>query len=183
MAMKISIFAGLSIILLLLILSVVSLYFSATFPNQIIQIISLLVSMGLVFVSTHPLAHFVVAKIYSARVTNFFIAPSDFRKLPMKTARIFGSMIPTIGTKLDHNSLLKLSNARRARIFGAGAIASTILILIPLSAAIVSHESIIGIIFGGLFFLVNLGTELMFSTKVGDLAKMKQAYSGSSHAH
>ena len=49
--------------------------------------------------------------------------------------------------------------------------------------AIVSHESIFGIIFGGLFFLVNLGTELVFSTKVGDLAKMKQAYSGSSHAH
>lgn len=139
--------------------------------------------MGLVFFATHPLAHYVVAKMYSVRVTNFFIAPSDFRKLPMKTANLFGSMIPTIGTKIDHSSLLKLNSEQRARIFGAGAIASTILILIPLSAATVLRESILAIIFGALFFLVNLGTELLFSTKVGDLAKMKHAYSESSQAH
>lgn len=136
--------------------------------------------MGLVFFATHPLAHYIVAKMSSVGVTNFFIARSDFRKLPMKTAKLFGSMVPTIGTKLDHGALLKLNSEQRARIYGAGAIASTILVLIPLSAAIVSHESILAIIFGALFFLVNLASELMFSTKVGDLAKMKQAYSESS---
>ena len=176
---RVSVPVGLTIIMILLFFSVVFAYLCAQTTNTILQVIYLLVSMGLVFFSTHPLAHYVVARAYGARVLYFFIAPSDFRRLPQKVARILGSNLPTIGTKLDRVSLSKLSNEKRARIFGAGAISSSVLILIPLVYFIVfSQTAFIAQIFGMSFFIGNLVFELAFSTKVGDLAKMKREYAG-----
>src|SRR5579875_230924 len=175
---KISTAVGLCIIALLLVLSAVFLYLSSlTATNLILNALLLIVSMALVFFSTHPLAHYIVAGIYGVRVEHFFIAPSDFRKLNQRGAKFFGSKVPTLGTKLDRGTLSGISSEKRARIYGAGAIASSILILVPLIySATIGRGSPIAILLGILFFAGNLAFELEFSTKVGDLSKMKREY-------
>ncbi|MHB8566474.1 MAG: hypothetical protein ACYC7D_09915 [Nitrososphaerales archaeon] len=175
---KISSAAGLFLITLMLILSIFLLGLSEITDDAILQTIILLASMGLVFFSTHPLAHYIAARLYGVNVPYFFLSPSDFRNLDFQIAKILGSKIPTVGTKLDRESLSRLGPKERGRIFGVGAIASSLLIVLPLIYAITARFALLALSLGAVFFIVTIGTELTLSTKVGDLAKMKRESSG-----
>lgn len=144
--------------------------------NFVIQTILLLVSMLLLFYASHPLAHYVVARIYGVRVKYFFVGKSDFGKLGGPFNPI-SRLLVTIGTKLDLDRAKTLSRKKRGFLFGSGAIVSTVLIAIPLIFAWFENLNSIALIFGSLFFILNLGSELAFSTKAGDLSKMKRELS------
>ncbi len=141
--------------------------------NYLLQTILLLASMGLLFYSSHPLAHYIVAKIYKVNVKYFFLSKSDFRKLRGNLGSL-GNFLLTIGVKLDSAQLSNLSKVRRGFVFGAGAIVSNVLLAVEVIFAWLAGFNTIAMILATLFLLVNLGTELIFSTRVGDLAKMKK---------
>ena len=132
--------------------------------------------MGLLFFFSHSLVHFIVAKIYRVKVTYFFVGKSDFRKLSGPIGRI-GGLVPTIGTKFDSSQLSALTRGKRAFLFGSGAIVSNVLFGFMLLIAFFFDFASIALIFGFLFFVTAVFTEISFGTKVGDLGKMRREYS------
>ena len=165
--------AGVLALVLGVVVSFLLLYMALYTVNFILQIILLLASMGLLFFSSHPLAHYVVARLCGIKVMYFFLGRSDFRKLRGKLGT-FGNLIPTIGTKIDVIQIQGISKRRRSLVYGAGAIVSNVAMLFPLLAAWFFELNSIALILGTLFFLGSLGSEILFSSKVGDLAKMKR---------
>ena len=165
--------AGVLALVLGVVVSVLLLYMALYTDNFILQIVLLLASMGLLFFSSHPLAHYVVARLYGIQVKYFFLGKSDFRKLGGRLG-MFGNLIPTIGTKIDVDRIQGISKRRRSLVYGAGAIVSNVVILLPLLTAWYFELNSIALILGTLFFLGSLGSEILFSSKVGDLAKMKR---------
>ncbi|MGI0092152.1 MAG: hypothetical protein ACREBS_10620 [Nitrososphaerales archaeon] len=135
----------------------------------------MLVSMALVFYCSHPLSHYIVGKIYGINTKFFFLGKSDFRKLNGALGKL-GGMFPTIGIKLDPAKVAGLPRGgKKGFLFGSGAIVSSAVIVIPIAIAAVTRFSLIALVIGLLFFLWNLSFELAFSTKTGDLAKMRRA--------
>ncbi len=163
---------------LLIVLSAVSfaILFIGHGSSALSETLSLLISMGLLFFSSHALAHFVIARIYRVKVSYFFIGRSDFRKLTGLVGRI-GGLVPTIGTKFDSSQLSALTRGKRAILFGSGAIASTVLIGFMLLIAFFFDFASIALIFGFLFVVSTIFTEISFGTKVGDFGKMRREYS------
>ena len=145
----------------------------ATFTTFLLQAILALISMALIFFFLHPLAHFCTGLIYGVKTKYFFLSNSDFRKLNGVIGKL-GNFIPTIGVKFDSSHLASVPRSKRAFLFGAGAIISNVGMLVALSVEINLNFGRVSIILGTLFILASLGTELLFSTKVGDLSKMKR---------
>ncbi|HZW55532.1 MAG TPA: hypothetical protein VFF30_04520 [Nitrososphaerales archaeon] len=182
---KIPVAVGLSLVALELILSALILIFlpdlRLPFEPASSETIALLVSMGLIFFAAHPLGHFLVGLFFGVRTRYFFVAPSDFRKLDFGFARKLGGMLPTIGTKFDSSQLSSLggSSAKRKRrgvIMGSGVIVSNALTLVPLVYAFALHFLPLALALGSVLFGANLIVELAFSTKVGDLYKMRREF-------
>jgi hypothetical protein len=140
------------------------------------KLVCLLVSMILIFYFSHPLAHYLVGIAYGVKTMYFFVGKSDFRKLRGPLGRLSGLM-PTIGTKFDSSKAAGIGKTRRGFLFGSGAIVSNVLMLVPLVIAFVFSFSLIALALGTLLFLATLVSELLFSTKIGDLYKMKKALS------
>lgn len=152
------------------------LYFGAINDSILFKTIQLLISMALVFFFSHPLAHYATGLVYGVKTRYFFLSSSDFRKLGGSLGK-FGNRLPTIGVKFDPAQLATVTQSRRAFLFGVGAIASNVGMLAILSLAIILDFGLIPLALGALFLLASIGTELLFSTKVGDLNKMRRAQS------
>jgi hypothetical protein len=165
-----------SLLLVVAFLSALVLFYSRTSTNQLVQPLTMLVSMGLLFFSSHPLGHFLVARAEGVRTEYFFIGRSDFRKLKLKPMSMVGALVPTIGTKLRKDELAPLPPRKRGYIFGAGVIVSNALIGIELVYVLVTGFGPVSIALGLLFFVATVATELLFSTKVGDLVKMRNEF-------
>jgi hypothetical protein len=175
---KIETLKGVSLLISGVILSVVIFVFSMFFRSEpVVQTILILLSMGLLFYSSHPLAHYLVARLFKTKVEYFFVGRSDFRRL--KPLKKIGGAMPTIGTKLESSSYLKaLSPLKKGVIFGSGAIVSTILIAIEYVYAFVSERfSFFALVLSGLLIVGTVASELLLGTKVGDLAKMRKKMS------
>ena len=78
----------------------------------IIQTISPLASMTLIFYCSHPLSHYIVGKWYEINTIFFFLGKSDFRKLGGWLGRL-GAMLPTIGTKFNSAQVAGLAHGKR----------------------------------------------------------------------
>jgi hypothetical protein len=165
-----------SLLLVVLLVSALLLVYAGTLSNAAIQALAMLVSMVLVFYAGHPLGHFVTAAAYGVRTEYFFVGRSDFRKLKLKPMSLVGGLMPTIGTKLNKDQLASLPPRRRGYVFGAGVIYSNTAVGIELLHVLVAGFSLLAILLGTLFFLVMLATEFLFSTKVGDLGKMRKEF-------
>jgi len=122
-----------SLLVLVAVLSALLLVFSRSSSNPLVQVITMLVSMGLVFYASHPLGHYFVARAYGVGTEYFFLGRSDFRKLRLKPMSSVGALMPTIGTKLKKGELASLPPRKRGRVFGAGVIVSNALIGIQLA--------------------------------------------------
>lgn len=73
---------------------------------------------------------------------------------------------------------LAISKTRRAWILGSGALVGVIILALIESFAILDFKfTTVSLVLGGLFFLLTVGTELVLSTKSGDLSKMKKELS------
>jgi hypothetical protein len=65
---------------------------------------------------------------------------------------------------------------KRDYVFGAGVIVSNALVGIQFAYVLVAGFTLPAVLLGTLFFLGTVATELMFSTKVGDLGKMRREF-------
>ncbi len=147
-----------------------------TLRPALVQAVVVLVSMGTTFYASHPLGHFLTAKAYGVGTRYFFVGRSDFGKLESKPMAVVASLLPTIGTKLNKSELASIPPKGRGRIFGAGVIFSTTLMAIQSAYVFIMGFNLLAIVFALLFFGATLATEFLFSTKVGDLAKMAAEY-------
>lgn len=152
------------------------LVYSKASGNLVVQVVTTLVSMGLVFYASHPLGHFFTARAYGVSTEYFFVGRSDFRKLKAKPLSFLGGRTPTIGTKLKKDELASLSPRKRGYVFGAGVVVSNALVGVELACVLVAGFSLPAVLLGALFFVVTLATELIFSTEVGDLGKMRREF-------
>ena len=160
-----------------MVLSFVVLYLGSG-TSTLIETLSLLISMLLLFFLSHPLSHYIVSRLYRVDVKYFFLSKSDFRKIGGAVGRIVGGLIPAIGTKLDLSQVSRLSRGKRAFLFGSGAIVSNILVALLLFLALFYlHFTLIALVIGSLFLVASVLTEIVFGTRVGDLQKMRREYS------
>lgn len=147
--------------------------FGLATTSPLLHAAGLLASMGLLFYSSHPLGHYFVARIFGVHVDYFFVGKSDFRKLKMKPMRTIGNTLPTIGTRLNRSRLESLAPHQKGYIFGSGVILSSALMGIQLGYASVAGFSFLALLLGAILFVGTLVLEFVFSTKVGDLSKMR----------
>jgi hypothetical protein len=159
-----------------IILSIVLFLATSFTRNSFYQDILLLISMGAIFYSSHPLAHYVIAVFSRVGVRYFFVSRSDFRRLGGPLGAL-GKSLVTIGVKLEPAQVRQLSRSRRAFLFGSGAIVSNVLLAFELLSGLLTGLSSIALALGTLLFLASVATELFFSTKVGDLRKMQRELS------
>ncbi len=130
--------------------------------------------MALLWYFSHSLSHYLSAKIYRVNTLYFYIGRSELRKVKSPFSNLFSKYLVTVGTKLDRKKFSSLPASSRAIVMGSGAISSTILSMLVLIYALVHGTGLLALILGGLFFFANLATEILFSTKAGDLGKMKE---------
>lgn len=147
--------------------------FGLATASPLLQSAALLVSMGLLFYSSHPLGHYFVARMFGVHVDYFFVGRSDFRKLKTKPMSTIGNNLPTMGTRLNRSRLGSLAPHQRGYIFGSGVILSSALMGIQLSYASVAGFSSLALLLGAILFVGTIILEFVFSTKVGDLSKMR----------
>jgi len=162
------------LLVVIVLVSALLLVYAGATSDVAIQVLAMLVSMALVFYASHPLGHFVMALAYGVRTEYFFVGRSDFRKLKLRPMSLIGGLMPTIGTKLNKDQLASLSPRKRGYVFGAGVIYSNAAVGIELLHVLIAGFSLPAILLGVLFFVVTLASEFMFSTKVGDLGKMRK---------
>jgi len=172
-----------SLLVLLLVVSALLLVYSRLLSSILLQVIAMFVSIVLVFYLSHPLGHFLTAMAFGVRTDYFFVGKSDFRKLALKPMSLIGGLTPTIGTKLNKEELSKLPPRRRGYIFGAGVIVSNALVGVELLYVLVAGFSLPAVLLALLFFLATLMTEFLFSTKVGDLGKMRGEFKKQMPSH
>ncbi len=164
------------LLLLCVAASALVLVYSRSSSSVVLQVLAMLVAMVMVFFASHPLGHFFLARAYGVRTEYFFVGKSDFRKLPSKVVKLAGGLMPTIGTKLKKDELAKLPPRKRGYVFGAGVIVSNGLVGVELLYVLAAGFSLPAVLIGALFFMVMLATEVLFSTKVGDLGKMSNEF-------
>ena len=82
----------------------------------------------------------------------------------------------TIGVKLDPITLSSASPLNRGLIFAVGVVASNVAMFLVLVGAAILHYPIIGLVIGGLVEIASVASELLGSTKVGDLSKMRREF-------
>ena len=160
------------------VISVLTLAYAAISHVPLVQTVALLVSMVLLFYSSHALGHHFVARIFGVSVDHFLLGRSDFRKLKITPARMKGSITPTVGTKLNKSKLESLAPRKRGYVFGSGVIVSNTLVGIQLAFSLIVGFGFPAVLLGTIFFVGSLATELIFSTKVGDLWKMRNHFRG-----
>jgi hypothetical protein len=160
------------LLLICVVASALGLAYARSSSNIEVQSLVMLISMVIVFFASHPLGHLFLARAYGVETEYFFVGRSDFRKLNLKVASVVGGLVPTIGTKLRKDQLAKLLPRKRGYVFGAGVIVSNALVAIEFVCVLVAGFSIPAVFVGALLFISMLATEVLFSTKVGDLGKM-----------
>jgi hypothetical protein len=170
--MKINTVLAASLLLLATIASFAILGYARTLSSSVVQLLAVLVSMGAVFYAGHPLGHFITAKAYGVGTEYFFVGMSDFGRLDMKPMSTIGGLFPTIGTKLKKSELAPLPPRKRGYVFGSGVIFSVTLMAVQLVYVFIASFSLLAVVVAFLFFAATLATEFLFSTKIGDIAKM-----------
>jgi len=171
---KIGTRTGLVALSLGIVASLVLLFYGPSQGSGTFQTLTLLVSLGVMFYASHPLGHLLVGQALGVSTDHFFLGRSDFRKLKQAPLSSVGNLMPTIGTKLNRPRLQSLSPRRRGWVFGAGVIVSNSLIVLQMLYAVAAGYATLALAVGGLFVAATLLTEAMFSTEVGDLAKMRR---------
>ncbi len=164
------------LLLLCVATSGLGLVFARSSSSVVVQTLVVLISMVVGFFASHPLGHLFLARTYGVGTDYFFVGRSDFRKLPIKAVKLAGGLMPTIGTKLKKDQLANLPPRKRGYIFGAGVIVSNTLVGIELVYVLASGFGLPAVLLGAVFFAAMLATEVLFSTKVGDLGKMANEF-------
>jgi hypothetical protein len=166
---------GALLLSILEIVGIVILFLSALIVQPILQAIVFIVSVVIVWFTSHPLAHFITAKLCRVRTLFFYIGRSELRSSNFSITKKLASHLVTVGIKLDQAQMKLVSKSKRAWIYGSGALVGIVVIAAIESYALLDlRYNIISLALGGLFFLITLITELTLSTQSGDLSKMRK---------
>lgn len=116
-------------------------------------------AFGTLLLTTHSLAHWMVGRLCGIRFTHYFLG---------------GPAPPRPGAKVDYASYLKVSPAKRAVMHASGALVTKVLpfALIPFAGAFdLPGWSVVVLVIVG---LVQIITDILFSTKSSDWKKVKR---------
>ncbi len=144
----------------------------SSFLSTLPQLITFMVGMILLWYVAHPLAHLIVASANGISVRYFYLGRTELSKA-FEVAKPVSKYVLTIGTKLDTEKFHAHPRSTRALVMGSGVITSTTVSALVLIYAFVGGLGVYTVILGGLFFIITLATEILYSTKSGDLKKMK----------
>jgi hypothetical protein len=132
--------------------------FVAARLDYVPQAIVILISFGLLVVSTHSLAHYVVGRAVGIRFTHVFISGSP----------------PEPGVKTDYATYLRTAPRARALMHASGAVVTKLLpfALVPVVFAMGAWPGDAWILLGvGVLIIV---TDIFVSTKVSDWKKVRR---------
>lgn len=135
-----------------------------------------IISVVIIWYASHPLAHYIVARLCKVRTLFFYLGRSELRNStgPLIVKK-FARILVTVGTRLNQDELKLVSKGKRAWIYGSGALVGIVAIASIESYALLNlRYNIISLLLGGLFFLFTLLTEIGLSTQSGDLSKMRK---------
>ncbi len=141
-------------------------------PDTFLRFILYLISWGCLVFFPHDLAHFIVGRLVGVRFSYYFLGKSSVTKLKMPLLGAIAARVPVPTLKIERCSLRSVSRGGRTAMFASGAVASMILpffaatasighISMPLSAALL------------LISLANVGFDIYYSPKVGDISRAK----------
>jgi hypothetical protein len=131
----------------------------------------------LIWYASHPISHYITARIFGVRVLYFYVGRSELRNAGISAAKSLAPYLITIGTKLDRAGIIspRLSRNARAFIYGSGAIVSGCVAGLIFVYSSLAMFSTLTVVVALLFFLFSSGNEIVLSTRSGDLAKMRKA--------
>jgi hypothetical protein len=172
---------GLALILAAIAFGIGLIVFSSTLDHSrytsllaVIQTVVFLAGTLISWYFSHPLFHYLTAKISGVRTSYFYIGRSELRNVGFPLVGGIASHLITIGTKLDRSDLAKIRKSGRAFIYGSGAIGSACIVAGIFLGTFVLVVSFLCQLFVLLFFLFSVANEIVLSTRSGDLAKMKK---------
>jgi hypothetical protein len=121
----------------------------------------------------HCLGHFIVGRLVGIRFTHYSLGRSAIMKLRLPIISRLGAVVPLLTLNIDRASLDSASENGRAAMFTAGMAASTIL---PFAVALISVGRLPTILATMLLLLSagNLGFDLYYSPKAGDIHRIKR---------
>ncbi|NND85294.1 MAG: hypothetical protein HKN46_09125 [Acidimicrobiia bacterium] len=129
-------------------------YYDAPLPWLIF-----LLGLGIVWVTTHGLAHLVVGHLQGMRFTHWFIGEIT---------------LPQPGVKVDYATYLTVPARQRAWMHAAGAITSKVVPFALIPAAVISGQPIWVAWAVAAFGTVSIATDIAWSTKVSDWKKFRR---------
>jgi drug/metabolite transporter superfamily protein YnfA len=115
--------------------------------------------LGIVWVTTHGLAHLVVGRLQGMRFTHWFIGEIT---------------LPQPGVKVDYATYLTVPAHRRAWMHASGAIMSKVVPFALIPAAVASEQPTWVIWAVAAFGAISVLTDIAWSTKVSDWKKYRR---------
>ena len=118
-----------------------------------------LLGLGIVWVTTHGLAHLAVGRLQGMRFTHWFIGEIT---------------LPQPGVKVDYATYLVVPARQRAWMHASGAIMSKLIPFLLLPAAAISGQPTWVVWSVAAFGLISIATDVLWSTKVSDWKKFRR---------
>jgi hypothetical protein len=138
---------------------VVALMVASGIQSRLLRTLLFLGAFGLLELTTHSLAHWLVGRAMGMRFTHYFLG---------------GPPPPRPGAKVDYSTYLKVPPSRRALMHASGAVVTKVIpfALIPVAARLDLPK-------WAVYLLVTIGllqvvTDVLFSTKTSDWKKVKR---------
>ena len=139
--------------------AVAALIVASGIQSRFLRTVVFLGAFGTLELTTHSLAHWVVGRMMGMRFTHYFLG---------------GPPPPRPGTKIDYSTYLKVPPARRAFMHASGAVVTKVLPFALIPAAVrldLPRWAIYLLVAVGVLQLV---TDVLFSTKTSDWKKVKR---------
>jgi hypothetical protein len=123
------------------------------------QAIVFIGAFGVLLISTHSLAHYVVGRVLGIRFTHAFLG---------------GPPPPRPGVKTDYATYLRTSPRARAVMHASGAVISKLLpfVLVPIALAMDAWPGVVWILMA--IGVLTIVTDVLFSTKTSDWMKVRR---------
>ncbi|MGI8425809.1 MAG: hypothetical protein ACR2FO_02850 [Actinomycetota bacterium] len=151
--------AGTAILALLTLGGLAVLALGGRLADMQVRTLAFFAAFGLLIVSTHSLAHWVVGRLVGIKFIYYFLG---------------GPPPPRPGAKSDYESYLRTSPGKRAVMHASGAVVTKILpfALIPVAISFDVGKWPVALLVG--VGLLQIATDALFSTKTSDWMKVKR---------
>lgn len=145
---------------------------AADISNSLVAFVVYAVSWACLEFFPHCLAHYIVGRLVGVRFTHYEIGKSSIKNIGLPVISWVASALPLLTLRIDRRSLRSVSHSARAVTFASGA---TVSMILPLFAVVVSFRHLpLGLSLVLLLISVsNLGLDLYYSPKAGDISRIR----------